>query len=136
MVPVPCSVHIGCCRGRACLLLNMSPPCSHGLLARAYLQTRSGVVWASLGKTFLALCTRTASVCVRACVRLCAGGRGREGAGGTSCSIHQNARIVFSHGGAASRACRGRHGAKARARSARTASSDQYGLMPFFFSAS
>lgn len=68
--------------------------------------------------------------CLRACVRLCAGGRGSGG--GTSCSIHQNARIVFSHGGAASRACRGRHGAKARARSARTASSDQYGLMPFF----
>lgn len=67
--------------------------------------------------------------CLRACVRACV--LEGEGAGGTGCSIHQNARIVFSHGGAASRACRGRHGAKAQARSARTASSDQYGLMPF-----
>lgn len=118
LVPVPCSDHIGCC-------WSLPPPKDvttllPRLTARAYLQTRSGVVWASLEKTSLALCTRTANVCVRA--RACVSERERER---TSCSIHQNARIVFSHGGAASRACRGGHDSKPQARSSRTASSDQ-----------
>lgn len=66
LVPVPCTDHIGCCWSLP--LPKDVTTLLPRLAARAYLQTLSAVVWALLKKTSLALCTRTANVCVRACV--------------------------------------------------------------------
>lgn len=63
LVPVPGTDHIGCC-WRLPLPKDVTTLLPR-LTARAYLQTLSAVVWASLEKTSLALCTRTANVCVR-----------------------------------------------------------------------
>lgn len=63
LVPVPCTDHTGCC-WRLPLPKDVTTLLPR-LTARAYLQTLSAVVWASLEKTSLALCTRTANVCAR-----------------------------------------------------------------------
>lgn len=132
LVPIVAGwVHIGCWS---------LPPSKHvttllpRLTIRACLQTRSGLVWSSLGKISLALiCAQGLPVLARLCVCVCMYARvcvcvwsvdshGRER---TCCSIHQNARIVFSHGRAASGAYSGGHGFELQARSALRSCWDQ-----------
>lgn len=133
MVPVLCSAHIGCCGAEPA----SSQTCHHaaptGSPPGPICRPRAvllGFTWENI-PAFVHKDYQCLRACVSACV-LGGEGEGERAGGGARCSIHQNARIVFSHGGAASRACRGRRGSRAQARSARTASSDQYGLMPFF----
>lgn len=61
------------------------------------------------------LCTRSACAFARVCWRVCAWIAMGER---TCCSIHQNTRIVFSHGRAAGRACSRGHGILLKAPSA------------------
>lgn len=123
LVPVVAGwAHIGCWS---------LPPLKHvttllpRLTARACLQTWSGLVWSSLGKISLALICALGlpvlarlCVCMDVCLCVCVWSVDSHGRERTCCSIHQNARIVFSHGRAASRAYSGGHGFETQARSA------------------